>query len=50
MVGPFWTPLVFSFIADMSGYSDAWFASVVLTLALTVPLLFLREGLEVRKA
>ncbi len=43
LFGAFVPPLVFSFAVDSSGYPAAWMVAAVMTLVLTVPLLFLRE-------
>jgi ACS family D-galactonate transporter-like MFS transporter len=50
LTGSFVPPLVFSFVAGGWGHSTAWLAGCALCLALTVPLLFQREGIPARGA
>ncbi len=43
LFGAFVPPLVFSYSVAVSGYPSAWLAAAVMTVILTVPLLFLKE-------
>ncbi|QQG49138.1 MAG: MFS transporter [archaeon] len=43
LFGSFWPPLVFSFLVERVGYWAAWGGGAALSLALTLPLLLLRE-------
>ncbi len=44
LFGAFFPPLVFSYVASLSGYSSAWAIGALMTLAFAVPLVFLKEN------
>lgn len=46
LFGNFWAPLVFSYVADRSGYSFAWLVGGFFTLLLSSPIIFLRKRMQ----
>ncbi|MGP8125922.1 MAG: MFS transporter [Nitrososphaerales archaeon] len=42
--GSFWPPLLYSYLAESSGYPSAWLGSAAVSALLVVPLLFMKEG------
>jgi len=42
--GSFWPPLLYSYLAESSGYSSAWLGSAAVSAILVVPLLLMEEG------
>ncbi len=50
LTGAFIPPLVFSLVAGSAGYPVAWLAGAVMCAALTLPVLFQREGVPARVA
>jgi MFS family permease len=50
LTGSFVPPLVYSFVVGGFGYSAGWIAGAAMCFALTVPLLFQREGIPVKAA
>ncbi len=44
LTGSVWPPIVFSYLADLYGYSAAWLGGSALSLLFLIPLLFLANG------
>jgi ACS family glucarate transporter-like MFS transporter len=49
LFGTFLPPLVFSYIADTLGYTEAWLSGAALTLILALALLLMEEGVALRE-
>ncbi len=43
LFGSFWPPIVFSYLANAFGYTQAWFGGAIMDLPLIIPLLFLAK-------